>query len=150
VTALIVQSNDGAIAERLNSETDPLTVLAIVARVVDGKRLSPVLKTLGRGGSTTVDGLLKLQVGLYALGRFEDSIGAAGALGPDGDAASALLVARCAARMGDRKLVRQALERAVALGQVPLSDAALGDIARVGPDQQVAQLLARLRATQTA
>ena len=150
VTALIVQSNDGAIAERLNSETDPLTVLAIVARVVDGKRLLPVLKTLGRGGSTTVDGLLKLQVGLYALGRFEDSIGAAGALGPDGDAASALLVARCAARMGDRKLVRQALERAVALGQVPLSDAALGDIARVGPDQQVAQLLARLRATQTA
>jgi hypothetical protein len=52
--------------------------------------------------------------------------------------------------MGDRKLVRQGLERAVALGHVSLSDAALGDIARVGPDERVAELLTRLRATQTA
>jgi hypothetical protein len=52
--------------------------------------------------------------------------------------------------MGHRKLVRQGLERAVALGHVSLSDAALGDIARVGPDERVAELLTRLRVTQTA
>jgi stage IV sporulation protein FB len=150
VAAMVARGDDAGIAARLTSEEDPLTVLAIVARVVDGRRLGGVLKTLRRGDGRAADGLLKLQVGLFALGRFEDSIGAAGALGADGNAASALLVARCAARMGDRKLVRQGLERAVALGHVSLSDAALGDIARVGPDERVAELLTRLRATQTA
>jgi hypothetical protein len=38
-----------------------------------------------------------------------------------------------------------ALERVLALGSARLSDAALGDIARVGPDRRVADLLARLR-----
>jgi Zn-dependent protease len=150
VAAMVARGDDAGVAARLASETDPLTVLAIVARIVDGKRLSATLKALRRGDGQAVDGLLKLQVGLFALGRFEDSIGAAGALAADGNAASALLVARCAARMGDRKLVRQGLERAVALGHVSLSDAALGDIARVGPDERVAELLTRLRATQTA
>jgi Zn-dependent protease len=147
VAAMVARGDDAGIGARLTSEADPLTVLAIVARVVDGRRLGGVLKTLKRGDGRASDGLLKLQVGLFALGRFEDSIGAAGALGADGSAASALLVARCAARMGDRKLVRQGLERAVALGHVSLSDAALGDIARVGPDERVAELLTRLRAT---
>jgi Zn-dependent protease len=150
VAAMVARGDDAGIAARLTSEADPLTVLAIVARVVDGRRLGGVLKTLKRGDGAAVDGLIKLQVGLFALGLFEDSIGAAGALGADGSAASALLVARCAARMGDRKLVRQGLERAVALGHVSLSDAALGDIARVGPDERVAELLTRLRAAQTA
>jgi Zn-dependent protease len=150
VTGMVARGDDAGVAARLASETDPLTVLTIVARIVDGKRLSATLKTLRRGNGQAVDGLLKLQVGLFAMGRFEDSIGAAGALAADGNAASALLVARCAARMGDRKLLRQGLERAVALGHVSLSDAALGDIARVGPDERVAELLTRLRATQTA
>ena len=150
VAAMVARGDDAGLAARLTSEGDPLTVLAIVARVVDGRRLGGVLKTLKRGDGRAADGLLKLQVGLFALGRFEDSIGAAGALGADGSAASALLVARCGARMGDRKLVRQGLERAVALGHLSLSDAALGDIARVGPDERVAELLTRLRATQTA
>jgi Zn-dependent protease len=150
VAAMVGRGDDVGVATRLTSEQDPLTVLAIVARVVDGRRLGGVQKTLKRGDGGAADGLLKLQVGLFALGLFEDSIGAAGALGTDGSAASALLVARCAARMGDRKLVRQGLERAVALGHVSLSDAALGDIARVGPDERVAELLTRLRVTQTA
>jgi Zn-dependent protease len=150
VTAMVGQGNDVGLAARIVGETDPLTILAIVARVVDGKRLQAVLKVLRHGDAGSVDGLLKLQVALFALGRYEDSIGAAGALGADGDAGSALLVARCAARMGDRKMLRQALERAVALGHVSPSDGALGDMARVGPDQQVAELLARLRAAPTA
>jgi Zn-dependent protease len=149
VAAMVARGDDAGIARRLGYETDPLTVLAIVARVVDGGRLAKVLRTLRDGDGGAATGLLKLQVGLFALGRFEDSIGAAGALGAEGDAASALLVARSAARMGDRKLVRQALERAAALGHVSLSDAALGDIARVGPDERVAQLLTRLRAPQS-
>ncbi|MGZ6267150.1 MAG: hypothetical protein ACXWM8_04720 [Candidatus Limnocylindrales bacterium] len=150
VAAMVTRGDDAGVAARLTAEEDPLTVLAIVARIVDGRRLGGVEKTLKRGDGRAADGLLKLQVGLFALGLFEDSIGAAGALGTDGNAASALLVARCAARMGDRKLVRQGLERAVALGHVSLSDAALGDIARVGPDERVAELLTRLRAIQTA
>ncbi len=150
VATMVARGDDAGLAARLTAEEDPLTVLAIVARVVDGRRIGGVLKMLKLGDGRGADGLLKLQVGLFALGRFEDSIGAAGALGADGSSASALLVARCGARMGDRKLVRQGLERAVALGHVSLSDAALGDIARMGPDERVAQLLTRLRASQTA
>ena len=99
--------------------------------------------------------LLKLQVALHSIGRFQESIAAAGALGSAGDAASALLVARSGGRLGDRKLTEQALTRVVALRSesgatagVPfegLTDTALGDIARVGADARVAELLDRLR-----
>jgi Zn-dependent protease len=145
VAAMVAQGDDAGIAARLASEMDPLAVLAMVARIVEGRRLTGVMRTLRGGGEQAVDALLKLQVGLFSLGRFEDSIGAANALGSSGTAGSALLVARCAARIGDRKLVRQALERALALGPASLSDAALGDIARLGPDERLSDTLARLR-----
>ena len=145
VAAMVARGDDAGIAARLVSETDPLAVIAIVARIVEGRRVTGVIRTLRQGDERTVEALLKLQVGLYSLGRFEESIGAANALGARGNAGSALLVARCAARIGDRKLVGQALERAAALGPVSLSDAALGDIARVGPDERLSSTLARLR-----
>jgi Zn-dependent protease len=145
VAAMVARGDDAGIAARLVSETDPLAVIAIVARVVEGRRVTGVIRTLRQEDERTAEALLKLQVGLYALGRFEESIGAANALGSRGNAGSALLVARCAARIGDRKLVGQALERAVALGPASLSDAALGDIARVGPDERLSSTLARLR-----
>ena len=92
-----------------------------------------------------IQALLKLQVGLHALGRFDDSMAAASMLGRSGGPRSAVLEARSAARAGDRKRTVAALEKALALGPVRLSDSALGDLARLGPDRKVADLLAKLR-----
>ncbi|MGD0863111.1 MAG: hypothetical protein ABSA21_10180 [Candidatus Limnocylindrales bacterium] len=152
VVGMIARRNDPAVAARLAGETDPLAVLGIVTRVVEAKRVSQALGTLRREtlpGRTAA--LLKLQVGLHALGRFDDSMAAASILGVAGGPRSAVLEARSAARIGDRKRAAAALERVLSLGPVRLSDAALGDIARLGPDQKVADLLTRLRsATRTS
>jgi Zn-dependent protease len=146
VVAMISGHDDPALAARLASETDPLAVFGIVTRVVESKRVPQLLGVLRRDDSAdrTV-ALLKLQVGLHALGRFEDSIAAASILGRSGGARSAAMEARSAARAGDRKRTMAALDRVLALGPVTLSDAALGDIARLGPDRKVAELLAKLR-----
>jgi hypothetical protein len=146
VTAMLARRDDPAVARRLAAETDPLAVLGIVARLVEGKRVPQMLGTLRRDDTPDrTAALLRLQVGLHSLGRFDESLAAASILGRDGGPRSALLEARSAARGGDRKRTAAALERAIALGPVPLSDAALGDIARLGPDRKVADLLARLR-----
>ncbi len=146
VVGMIARRDDPAVASRLASETDPLAVLGIVTRVVEGKRISQLLGALRRdAGDDRVPALLKLQVGLHVLGRFEDSMAAASMLGRSGGAGSAILEARSAARAGDRKRATAALERVLALGPVLLSDAALGDIVRLGPDAKIAGLLAKLR-----
>jgi Zn-dependent protease len=146
VAAIFSRRDDPGVAARLESENDPLAVLGIVARVVEAKRVSQLLGTMRRQDTAErVPGLLKLQVGLHSLGSFEDSIAAAAILGRSGGAHSAVLEARSAARMGDRKRTAAALERAISLGPVQLSDAALGDIVRLGPDSRVADLLSRLR-----
>jgi Zn-dependent protease len=146
VIGMVTRRDDATVASRLASETDPLAVLGILARVVDAARVSQVREALARGGAADrTPGLLKMQVGLYALGRFEDSIAAAAALGPAGGSAGAILEARSAARLGDRKRTTAALERAIELGAGDPSEAALGDLARVGPDDRVGAALARLR-----
>jgi stage IV sporulation protein FB len=151
VMAMLGRRDDPAIGSRLAGEADPLAVLGIVARVVEAKRVSQLLATLRRDDSTgRTQALLKLQVGLHALGRFEDALAAAAILGRAGGARSAVLEARSAARAGDRKRTATALSRAIDLGPVQLSDAALGDIARLGPDRKVADLLARLRSAAPA
>jgi Zn-dependent protease len=146
VAAMVADRDDVAVANRLAEETDPLVVLWIVTRVIEGRRVSQLLGVLRREG---IEGrnaaLLKLQVGLHALGRFGESLAAASILGRAGGPRCAVLEARSAARSGDRKRTAAALERALELGPVRLSDAALGDIARLGPDRKVADLLARLR-----
>jgi stage IV sporulation protein FB len=148
VIGMVSRRDDPAVAARLATEPDPLAVLGIVARVVESKRVPQLLGTLRReGGSDRVTALLKLQVGLHSLGRFEDSLAAASILGRTGGALSAVLEARSAARTGDRKRTAVALERAVALGPIRLSDGALGDIARLGPDKRVAEALAKLRSS---
>jgi hypothetical protein len=118
-----------------------------VARVIDNKRVSQLLGTLRRDDTADqVPGLLKLQIGLHALGRLEDAIAAADILGTvGGGGGSAVLEARSAARLGDRKRTASALERSVGLGVAGLSEGALGDIARLGPDPRIGALLARLR-----
>ena len=146
VVGMIARRDDPAVAARLASETDPLAVLWIVVRVVEGKRVSQLLGTLRRSsmpGRTSA--LLKLQVGLHSLGRFEDALAAASIVGASGGPRCAVLEARSAARHGDRKRTAAALGRALALGPIQLTDAALGDIARIGPDRQVAEALSRLR-----
>ena len=146
VIGMVARCDEPAVAARLATEGDPLAVLGIVARVVESKRMPQLLGTLRREGSSDrTTALLKLQVGLHSLGRFEDSLAAASILGRAGGARSAVLEARSAARTGDRKRTAAALERAVAFGPMRLSDAALGDIARLGPDKRVAEALARLR-----
>jgi Zn-dependent protease len=148
VIGMVSRRDDPAVASRLATETDPLAVLGIVARIVESGRVPPLLVTLRReetGDRTAA--LLKLQVGLHSLGRFEDALAAASILGRAGGARSAVLEARSAARTGDCERTAAALERAVALGPMRLSDGALGDIARLGPDKQVAQALARLRSS---
>ena len=148
VIGMVSRRDDPAVATRLATETDPLAVLGIVARIVESKRVPQLLGMLRR--EETQDrtaALLKLQVGLHSLGRFEDSLAAASILGQAGGARSAVLEARSAARMGDRKRTAAALERAYALGPIRLSEAALGDIARRGPDKRVAEALARLRSS---
>jgi Zn-dependent protease len=146
VIGMIARRDDPAVAARLAAETDPLAVFGIVTRVAEAKRVSQLLGVLRREeAADRIPALLKLQVGLHALGQFADSMAAASILGRAGGAPSALLEARSAARAGDRKRTVTALERVLALGSVRLSDAALGDIARVGPDRRVADLLARLR-----
>jgi stage IV sporulation protein FB len=148
VIGMVSRRDDPAVATRLATETDPLAVLGIVARIVESKRVPQLLGTLRREETQNrTAALLKLQVGLHSLGRFEDSLAAASILGRAGGARSAVLEARSAARMGDRKRTATALERAVALGPIRLSDAALGDIARLGPDKRVAEALARLRSS---
>jgi hypothetical protein len=81
------------------------------------------------------------------LGQLDEAIAAADILGKSGGAASAVLEARSAARLGDRKRTASALERAIALGVTSLPDGALGDIARLGPDPRIGAFLARLRNT---
>jgi hypothetical protein len=56
-----------------------------------------------------------------------------------------VLEARSAARLGDRKRTAAALERAIERGAGVPSEGALGDLARVGPDERVGAALARLR-----
>jgi len=146
VTGMLARRDDSAVAARLAAEADPLAVLGIVARVIDNKRVSQLLGTLRRDDTADqVPGLLKLQIGLHALGRLEDAITAADILGTAGGGGSAVLEARSAARLGDRKRTAAALERAVAFGVASLSEGALGDIARLGPDPRIGSLLARLR-----
>jgi stage IV sporulation protein FB len=146
VMGMLARRDDSAVAARLAAEADPLAVLGIVARVIDNKRVSQLLGTLRRDNTADqVPGLLKLQIGLHALGRFEDAIAAADILGKAGGGGIAVLEARSAARLGDRKRTAAALERAVALGVVSLPEGALGDIARLGPDPRIGSLLARLR-----
>jgi Zn-dependent protease len=146
VVGMMANRDDPAVAARLATETDPLAVLGIVTRVVESKRVSQLLGVLRRDDTADrIPALLKLQVGLHALGRFEDSMAAASILGRSGGARSAALEARSAARAGDRKRATVALERVLALGPIRLSDAALGDIVRLGPDRKIADLLAKLR-----
>jgi stage IV sporulation protein FB len=146
VVGLIARRDDPAVAARLGAEDDPLAVLGIVTRVVEGKRVSQLLATLRRESMPDrTAALLKLQVGLHALGLFGDSMATATILGSAGGPRSAVLEARSAARSGDRKRTAAALERVLALGRIALSDDALGDIARLGPDRKVADLLTRLR-----
>jgi hypothetical protein len=146
VVGIISRHDDPVLAARLASETDPLAVFGIVTRVVESKRVPQLLDVLRRDDTADrTDALLKLQVGLHALGRFEDSIAAGSILGRSGGSRSAVMEARSAARAGDRKRTMAALDRVLALGPVTLSDAALGDIARLGPDRKVAELLAKLR-----
>jgi Zn-dependent protease len=146
VIGMVANRDDPAVAARLAAETDPLAVFGIVTRVVESNRVSQLLGVLRRDDtSDRIPALLKLQVGLHALGRFEDSMAAASMVGRSGGARSAVLEARSAARAGDRKRAATALERALALGPIRLSDAALGDIARLGPDRRIADLLTKLR-----
>jgi Zn-dependent protease len=146
VVGMIARRDDPAIAIRLGEEDDPLAVLGIVTRVIEGQRVAQLLGTLRREASPgRTAALLKLQVGLHVLGRFGDSMAAASILGSAGGSPGAVLEARSAARSGDRKRTAAALERVLALGPIRLSDDALGDIARLGPDRKVADLLARLR-----
>jgi hypothetical protein len=153
---MIMRRDDAGLAARLIAETDPVAALGIVARLVDGKRVDAVLGQLKKSSDPGREAaLLKLQVALHSVGQFQESIAAAGALGSTGDAASALLVARSGGRLGDRKLTEQALARVVALrassgatAGIPfdlLTDTALGDIARLGADARVGELLNRLR-----
>jgi Zn-dependent protease len=146
VTGMIARRDDPAVGVRLAAEDDPVAILEIVARVAEAKRTSQLLSTLRRGEvQDGTSALLKLQVGLHALGRFEDSLAAASLLGRAGGSMSAILEARSAARLGDGKRTAAALERATGLGGAALSDAALGDIVRLGPDARVADLLNKLR-----
>jgi len=146
VIGMVTRRDDQAVAARLATETDPLAVFGIVTRVVESKRVPQLLGVLRRDQTAgRTQALLKLQVGLHALGRFDDSMAAASMLGRSGGPRSAVLEARSAARAGDRKRTVAALEKALALGPVRLSDAALGDLARLGPDRKVADLLAKLR-----
>ena len=146
VIGMVSRRDDAAVGSRLAAETDPLAVLGIVARVVDAGRVVQVRDAIARGSAgDRVPGLLKLQVGLHALGRFEDSIATSSTLGSSGGSGSAILQARSAARQGDRKRTAVALERGIDLGAAGLSEADLGDLARVGPDARVGSALARLR-----
>jgi len=149
VMGMLARRDDAAVAARLAAETDPLAVLGIVARVIESKRVPQLLGTLRRDDTANqVPGLLKLQIGLHALGRLEDAIAAAdilGTVGGGGGGGSAVLEARSAARLGNRKRTASALERSVGLGVAGLSEGALGDIARLGPDPRIGALLARLR-----
>jgi Zn-dependent protease len=150
VIRMVAAGDDSATATRLAGETDPLATLFIVTRIVEAKRVTQVRNALARvEGADRVVGLTKLQVGLHALGRFEDSIATAAVLGHAGDKGSAILEARSAARLGDKKRAAAALERALDLGASGLSEASLGDIARVGPDARVGAALARLRSAAT-
>ncbi len=146
VAGMIARRDDPAVGRRLAVEADPLAVLEIVARLAEAKRISQMLSTLRRG--EIEDGnvaLLKLQIGLHSLGRFEESLTAASMIGRAGGPMSAVLEARSAARAGDRKRTAAALERALNLGEAAPSEAALGDIVRLGPDPRVAELLNRMR-----
>jgi Zn-dependent protease len=146
VMGMLARRDDSAVTARLAAETDPLAVLGIVARVIESKRVSQLLGAFRRDDTANqVPGLLKLQIGLHALGRLEDSITAADVLGKAGGGVSAVIEARSAARLGDRKRTAAALERAVALGVASLSEGALGDIARLGPDPRIGSVLAHLR-----
>lgn len=146
VMGMLARRDDPAVAARLATETDPLAVLGIVARVVESKRVPQLLGTLRRDGTAAhVQCLLKLQVGLHALGRFDEAIATAAILGKAGGGGSAVLEARSAARLRDRKRTAAALERALVLGVESLPEGALGDIARLGPDPRIGSLLARLR-----
>jgi stage IV sporulation protein FB len=146
VIRMVAAGDDAGVAARLATEPDPLAALGIVTRVVEAKRVPQVRTAVGRlEGTERIEGLTKLQVALHALGRFEDSVLTAAALGHAGDKGSAVLEARSAARLGDKKRTAAALERALDLGASALSESALGDIARVGPDARVGAALARLR-----
>ncbi len=146
VMGMLARRDDPAVAARLAAETDPLAVLGIVGRVVEAERVPQLQDTLRRVDTADqVPGLLKLQVGLHALGRLQDAMATADILGKAGGGGSAVLEARSAARLGDRKRTAAALERAVGLGVPRLPEEALGDIARLGPDPRIGSLLARLR-----
>lgn len=145
VIGMVARRDDAGVAARLAEDTDPLAVLGIVARVVEAKRVPQVREALAQKESQRTGGLLRLQVALHSLGRFEDSIATSAVLGHAGGTAAAVLEARSAARLGDKKRTAAALERALDGGVDRLSEAALGDIARLGPDARVGQALARIR-----
>jgi hypothetical protein len=145
VIGMVARRDDAGVAARLAEETDPLAVLGIVARVVEAKCVPQVRDALARDEARRTGGLLRLQVALHSLGRFEDSIATSAVLGHASGAAGAVLEARSAARLGDKKRTAVALERALDAGVERLSEAALGDIARLGPDARVGQALARIR-----
>ena len=151
VIAMIARKDDVAVAARLAAETDPLAVLGIVTRVVDAKRVAPLLSVLRRGDAAeNTAALLKLQVGLHALGQFDGAMAAGAAVagvgrGDADGAESAVLEARSSARVGDRKRTEAALQRAIGLGAANLSEDALGDIARLGADRRIADLLTQMR-----
>ena len=146
VIGMVSRHDDAAVGSRLAAETDPLGVLGIVVRVVDAGRVAQVRDAVARGSDgDRLPGLLKLQVALHALGRFDDSIVTGSTLGASGGSGAAILQARSAARLGDRKRTAVALELALELGATGLSEADLGDLARVGPDARVGAALARLR-----
>jgi Zn-dependent protease len=145
VIGMVARRDDSAVATRLADETDPLAVLGIVARVVEAKCVPQVRDALARDEARRTGGLLRLQVALHSLGRFEDSIATSDVLGHAGGPAAAVLEARSAARLGDKKRTAAALERALDAGVERLSEAALGDVARLGPDARVGQALARIR-----
>ena len=98
-----------------------------------------------------IPALLKLQVGLHSLGRFEDSLEAASILGLVGGAPSAVLEARSAARMGDRKRTAAALERLAA--EVERHYAALEELERrltVLEERMIAAARTRLAGVRSA
>ncbi len=146
VATMIARRDDVSVASRLGSEEDPLTVLGIVARMADAKRIAQLLATLRREdpGSRKA-ALLKLQVALHSMGRYQDALAAASLGGQEASRQSVVLEARSAARLGDKKRTAAALERARGLGQSRLSEPALADIVRVGQDKRIGELLAQIR-----
>lgn len=147
VMGMVARKDDAAIVARLADEPDPLAILGIVMRVVEARRVPELLAAIRRTDATARERTaFPLQAALHALGRFDESMAAAELVGA-GNSRCAVLEARSAARTGNGKRAEAALRRALALGSVRLSDSDLGDIARLGADQKIADVLAAIRAS---